>query len=663
MNYIFISNRQTIEDNQTSLITEKPHLVDFEQVETSKFVAIDFETSGLNPHSYLPLLCTVRFDDEDTIYCFDLLCDDAFFKFDELLSIVKKKNLLVAGHNIKYDLNVILALFKDGILSQFADYRSELYDLINLRLYDTMITHQTLYKGSSISASLSSVLLTELGVNLSKVDRISFVGIKDKDYQFSPAQLLYAMRDVEYIYPLFLKQVSKLPNKQIKDWLKIEFNLIPIVARLEFEGVKLDVEKWTELLNQNKATFREIETNLDKMLVQLGFKVPDRYLRVGSQLGMFGIEGSDEEILNDEAINYNSPVQINKIYKSVSVTIPSDKYGDEGTGKDNIERFIRENPYHDLVPFSNLLLEHRKYSKRISSFGEKFLEFAKLTGRVHTSYKQNATSTGRFSSGDSKNGFPNMAQIPRSNEYRTCFLVDKGMVGMTIDLAQAELRILASESGDKTLIDLVMSGDTHGYLATKAMRKLYNDDTFEVSKTVNSELRTKFKNVIFGLAYGATTSRIAELLNISLSEAEIVYSAIYEEIPNAVDWLERKADEAIETGRVVFNDVTKTFRIFENTKEFENSIRREAKNCGIQGTNANMIKHGMVEVDKLLKRHNSKGAILLQIYDELFIQFEKEFEQTLPEQIQVVLNQTCNLYLKNGVEMVSEYSLGGSWIK
>jgi DNA polymerase-1 len=195
------------------------------------------------------------------------------------------------------------------------------------------------------------------------------------------------------------------------------------------------------------------------------------------------------------------------------------------------------------------------------------------------------------------------------------------------------------------------------------MRALTVDRSFVVSKDVNGDLRTKFKNVIFGLAYGAGTSRIAELLNIGQYEAQIVYNAIYEEIPGAVDWLESKADEAIRTGRVVFNDVTGNYRLFPNyqDKSFENSIRREAKNCGIQGTNADMIKDGMIQVDRLLKRHNSKGWIILQVYDELFIQYEEKVE--FSSLIQNVLDTTCNKYLKNGVKMVSEFSLGNSWIK
>jgi len=650
MRNVFISKRQKVESKDISNIFG----VEF-SLYHKKFLALDFETSGLNPHSYLPLLATLRFDNEDVSYCFDLLCEQTRDDFYKLMVDVKKNNLLVCGHNIKFDLKVILSLFNNR-------------EMIELRLFDTMIFNQRQYRGSGYSSSLKNVLNYELGISVAKEERNSFVGITDKNHLFTEAQILYALGDIYHIKDLYDKQVKMvIDNKKSIEALKIEFNIIPIIAWLEFKGVGFDSEKWKETIITNKKIFDQIELNMDEELKQLGYIVPPRYVEVGSQLGMFGVDDTTSLILNEKATNYNSHSQISTIYRTFASSIPQNKYGDEGTGKDNIERFIRENQDDTLIPFSKLLLEHRKYSKRLSSFGEKFLEFSTITGRIHTDYKQSATTTGRFSSGDSKNGFPNMSQIPRSNDYRTAFLVDEGMIGMTIDLSQAELRILASESGDRNLIDLVMKGDTHSHLATAAMRALTGDRSFVVSKDVNGDLRTKFKNVIFGLAYGAGTSRIAELLNIGQYEAQIVYNAIYEEIPGAVDWLESKADEAIRTGRVVFNDVTGNYRLFPNyqDKSFENSIRREAKNCGIQGTNADMMKDGMIQVDRLLKKCESQGWIILQVYDELFIQYEESLENELKFSLmaQETLDETCNKYLKNGVKMVSEFSLGNSWIK
>ena len=659
--YIF----NEVETNPPSLVTSiKQAIFDGS---TSKVISLDFEANGLNSNTLLPLIAVLRVN--KTTYCFDLLDTVVKKSFTALMRDVithqlEYKTIYILGHNLKYDLKVLMKIFDDGNQSHLSDY---LISTNNLQFLDTMIAHQVIMKGASDSSSLRNLLDVYLNISIEKETRDTFTKIKDSSYIFTQKQYDYAASDVEYLEPL-LKTLTKDSDQKLKQYLvNIEFKLIPIIARLEHRGLPFDRSKWEDNFLTAKRELNQIEEQLDNILISLGEVVPDRYKILGNQLDFFYERHPTLRIKSKDAFNYNSSLQLKKLYRKYAgqYTCPTDKDGKFSTGRESLERFVRDHPNTALTPFTNLLLQQRKYSKRISSFGEKFFEYASATNNIHTMYKQSGTATGRFTSGDTKNGFPNMSQIPRSNDYRTAFKVNDGYKGVTIDLAQAELRILASESKDKKMLELINSGDMHSYLATKSMSRLKGTD-FIVNKEQNSDIRTKFKNVNFGLIYGATSYRISELLNISLDDAEIVYGVIKEEIPQALAYLETKAQEAIETGKVIFTDKTGTYRMFGNylDSNYYHSIRREAMNAPIQGINAIMIKHAMVDVDKYLYNNGNRfGNILLQVYDELFIEIkdDEQFEKNV-ETVENIMRKSCNLYLSN-VEMETESNIAYTWIK
>lgn len=652
---IYVSNRYLLPLPLDSMTSEQFGEKVLGQVKTVKYITLDFEANGLNSHSLIPLIGALRLNNQSEIYTVDLLCPQSREVFLRFMTLLLEENVLVMGHNLKYDLKVVLNLFGK---------KSDDVTFINWRFFDTMIFNQVYYRGLDKRNGLAVVIEDFLNITISKTVRDEFTKITDPNYLFTTAQYEYAAYDVAYILPLVKAMGDQIDEKQKRYLNEVEFPLIPIIATLEHKGLRFNKDKWVANTLATHKELLEVEKQLDEELVNLGEPFVERYQTLGLQMNIFGeVDKVKSRRINPKALNYNSPTQLKKLYYKYAgeYTLPKDKDGDFSTANETLLKFLRDYPSNKMATFTKLLLTYRKLSKSYSSFGYNFIDYAKLTGRIHTSYKQSGTATGRFTSGDSNQGFPNMSQIPRSNSFRTCFMADEGYKGVTIDLAQAELRILASESGDATMIDLINNGDMHSYLATKAMTKL-KGYPFTVSKEENSDIRTRFKNVNFGLIYGATSYRISDLLNIDVSDAEIVYDVICQEIPLAMGYLDHRANQAVGENKVLLSDYYGVYRHF-NPEHNDWAKRREAMNAPIQGLNAIMIKLAMVAIYKYFVENNC-GRIMLQVYDELYMEVkdDENFEKNLAA-IQQIIKNSCNFMLKNGVEMEIETAVADSWVK
>jgi DNA polymerase-1 len=284
---------------------------------------------------------------------------------------------------------------------------------------------------------------------------------------------------------------------------------------------------------------------------------------------------------------------------------------------------------------------------------------SKVTGLLHTTYKQCFTDTGRLSSGDSKTGKVNIQQVPKLKKLRKCFKYLAGYKILTIDLAQAELVFLSSKAQDKKLMEL-NKGDIHSYLATKAWRKILGDETYIVSQTENTDKRTEFKNVVYGAVYGAGVQKIAETMNISLAQAELVMQSLREELPDTFKYMDNASKFAVDNGYIEFSKRTHSRRWFpDRSRKFIGKVKRAAINAPLQGECADAIKEAMVEVSKHIKRNSIDAKLLLQAHDELVYAFK---DDDFPEVVKYIMTSTVNEYLE-GVEMNATYHVEETWIK
>lgn len=388
-----------------------------------------------------------------------------------------------------------------------------------------------------------------------------------------------------------------------------------------------------------------------------------------------------------------------------------------------IKTFLLYKEYETAVSKFGLRFLHTEIK---SKTGKRKIGYKdKTTGKVHTSYRQGRTANDRLASGDDNEGFYNSQSIKKENRYRHCFglskeEIDQGYWITTVDLSGAELVILASLSGDQKLIDL-QSEDIHSYLATASftniikyivdnvgedrardelyellkvnkiynslegltsteehiltlerVNKAYKEKRWVVDSKYSKDIRTPFKNVVYGGSYGAGPPKIGETLNIAVKYAEIVYDTLKEELPVAFKFLDDASKFGVKHGYIEFNSRTHSRHWFKavldswkyghklNRSQI-GEIERACKNYRISGTQANMILEGAVEVDKWVIKHRpeTKCILLKQVHDELVY---KHLFKNLNEDISRVITTTANKYL-TGIEMQAEYSTYHHWHK
>lgn len=346
-----------------------------------------------------------------------------------------------------------------------------------------------------------------------------------------------------------------------------------------------------------------------------------------------------------------------------------------------------------------------------------------LTGKVHTVYRQCVTMNGRFASGDTLKGLYNSQQIPKEKKYRNCFISgDSNYKITTLDYSGAELIILGALAKDKNLIKL-QSEDIHSHLATKSytsiikfILKTYKDketriselidllkpnkvyrslgelsvgdkerlikeriqyaletESFLVNKEHSKDIRDPFKNVVYGTSYGASKSKIAKTLHVKEKYGELVLKSMEQELPATFKFLEQSSKSGVKNGYIVFNDRTNSRHWFKEALEAQEygydltssqigDIERACKNYRISGTQADMIKEAIGNVDKYITENGLDAVLLLQVHDEIVVKHHKDLVD-LPQTIADIMTDTANLYLNGMIKMSVEYETLDYWTK
>ncbi len=405
-------------------------------------------------------------------------------------------------------------------------------------------------------------------------------------------------------------------SKETEVYANVELPSSHTLARMETAGITLDVK------------------TLDGMMRELDTEIT-------------GIAKSCYKIIGKE-INLASPKQLQ--------TVLFEDLGMKGTSKvktgfsTNAEALttLFEQTAH---PFLEKLLQHRELTK-IKQIVETIIKSVAADGRIHTSYVQTGTSTGRLSSEN-----PNLQNIPirseRGRKIRDSFVVGKGFDQiLTADYSQIEMRILAHLSGDAGLIEAFKSGeDLHKFVGSR----IYGVKPEEVT----SAMRSKVKAMSYGLVYGLSEYGLAKQLRIANADAKQLMADYFERFGGVKRYLAQVVDEAKLDGftktiygrRRPFDDLnSKIFAIKENA-------RRAALNAPIQGTAADIMKLAMINVDKALIKAGVKSRILLQVHDELVLEVVKaELEQVKAIVIQEMTNAS-----KLDVPLEVNLGVGKSW--
>jgi len=424
----------------------------------------------------------------------------------------------------------------------------------------------------------------------------------------------YAAEDAHVTYRLYEVLDAKL--RQHPELLNILHNVEMPVARvltmMEENGIELNLD----FLDQLGAEFAKTMQDLENRITELA----------------------------GEAFNVSSPKQVGEVL--------FEKLGLKGgkktaTGQYSTSESVLEKIEH---PIAGLILEYRGLSKLKSTYTDGLLKQANNdTRRVHTSYHQALTATGRLSSTD-----PNLQNIPVrediGRQIRKAFVAPKGRVLLAADYSQIELRLMAHFSQDEALVDAFKHGqDVHRRTAAEVLGIPLDE--------VSSNQRRQAKAVNFGLLYGMSEFGLTRQLGFSREESRSYIGKYFQRYPGVLEYMERTRQVAREQGFVetILGRRLYTPDIMASNKMVKQGAERAAINAPLQGSAADIIKMAMIEVDKILPKDQAK--MLLQVHDELVF----EADEAIADELALKLKEVMQSVLKISVPLVVEVGKGRNW--
>ncbi|MEF1288510.1 DNA polymerase I, partial [Vibrio sp. M260118] len=515
---------------------------------------------------------------------------DRNWVLEQLKPILEDEAQAKVGQNLKYDASVL------------ARYGIEMKGI----KHDTMLASYV-YNSVGGKHDMDSLALRFLQHSCISFEQIAGKGKNQLTFnqidlgEASP----YAAEDADVTLRLHNRLMSNIEqdDKLKAIYQEIEVPLVPVLSRIERTGVLIDDMK---LSTQSQ----EIAQRLDE-LEQKAFEIAE------------------------QEFNMNSPKQLQAILFE-KMGLPVVKKTPSGTPSTN-EEVLQELALD--YPLPKLILEYRGLAKLKSTYTDKLPKMINPeTGRVHTSYHQAVTATGRLSSTD-----PNLQNIPIRNEegrrIRQAFIAERGYKIMAVDYSQIELRIMAHLSGDKALLEAFQQGkDIHAATAAEIM-----GTTIE---QVSSEQRRRAKAVNFGLIYGMSAFGLAKQLGIPRGEAQDYMNKYFERYPGVMQYMEDTRSAAAEQGYVetIFGRRLHLPEIKSRNGMRRKAAERAAINAPMQGTAADIIKKAMLLVDEWIQAEgDSRVKLLMQVHDELVFEVQESALAEIESKVQQLMEAAAEL--------------------
>lgn len=525
------------------------------------------------------------------------------YVLDALRPLLEDSKLPKIGQNLKYDCSVL-----------------ENYDIhMQGMQFDTMLESYVLDSVGS-RHDMDTLAVKHLGRSTIAFSDIAGKGKSQLTFdQIDLEQAApYAAEDADITLQLHQQLMPQLEKEDslTRVYQQIEIPLVPVLSRIERNGVRID----------------------DAMLHQQSQQLA---------VSMLDAEKRAYEIANGE-FNMASPKQIQEILfeKLELPVIRKTPKGQPSTAEDVLQELAVE---HELP---RLILEHRSLGKLKSTYTDKLPTMVNSrTGRVHTSYHQAVTATGRLSSSD-----PNLQNIPIRTEegkrIREAFVADKGNIMLAADYSQIELRIMAHLSGDDTLLNAFNTGaDVHRATAAQ----IFATDIEDVS----GEQRRHAKAINFGLIYGMSAFGLAKQLGLGRAEAQSYIDQYFAQYPGVKEYMDSTRAKAHEDGYVetVFGRRLYLPEIKSSNHQRRQYAERTAINAPMQGTAADLIKMAMIEVDKWLQQDGNTTRMIMQVHDELVFEV---VEHNLSEHRDKIIDIMQNV-AELSVPLIVDADHGSNW--
>ncbi|MEP6595741.1 MAG: DNA polymerase I [Ginsengibacter sp.] len=501
------------------------------------------------------------------------------------------------------------------------------------KIFDTMLAHYVIESEGRRSMSLlSAQYLSYLPVSIDDL-----IGKKVRQSSKNGQQKIQGtMRDVE------LEKIKEYAVEDADITLQLKNTFAPLLESKKVERV-----------------FNEVESPLVKVLADMeyeGVKVDMDFLNLYSKELEIEAKRSEESVYAQAEVRFNisSPKQLGEVLFEKLKLDPKGKTtkgGQFATGEDVLLKLSHQNKIVEDI------LNYRELTKLKSTYVDALPQIInKKTGRVHTCYGQAIAVTGRLSSNN-----PNLQNIPvrteRGREIRKAFIPrDKDHCIVSADYSQIELRIVAAISGDPAMCDAFKQGkDIH----TATSAKVFHVPEDEVTK----EMRYKAKSVNFGIIYGQGAFGLSENLGISRAEAKEIIETYKKEFANIQKYMDDSINFCRANGYVQTLMGRKRWLKDINSSNFtvRSYAERNAINSPIQGTAADMIKMAMIKIHEEFKRHNLRSKMIMQVHDELVFDAHKDEIETI-KPIIIDCMQTA-LLLPNDVPANAEVGVGENWLE
>lgn len=597
-------------ENYVTILDEETLTAWIEKLKKAPLFAFDTETDSLDNISANMVGLSFAIEPGVAAYvpvAHDYLDAPDQIPRDRVLELLKPlledNSLLKVGQNLKYD---------RGIL---ANYGIELRGIA----FDTMLESYILdsVAGRHDMDSLSDRWLQHKTITFEEI-----AGKGKNQLTFNQIALeeagRYAAEDADVTLQLHLKMWPKLQQHEgpLHVFKNIEMPLVPVLSRVERNGVKID-----------PAVLHAHSQEIAKRLVEL--------------------EQKAYEIAGEE-FNLSSPKQLQTILFEKQGIKPLKKTpgGAPSTSEEVLEELALD------YPLPKVILEYRGLAKLKSTYTDKLpLMINPKTGRVHTSYHQAVTATGRLSSTD-----PNLQNIPVRNDegrrIRQAFIAPQDYLIVSADYSQIELRIMAHLSRDNGLLTAFAEGkDIHR--ATAA-------EVFSLPlESVSSEQRRSAKAINFGLIYGMSAFGLARQLNIPRREAQKYMDLYFERYPGVLDYMERTRAQAKEQGYVETLDGRRLYLpdIKSSNGARRAGAERAAINAPMQGTAADIIKRAMIAVDEWLLTEKPRVRMIMQVHDELVFEVHKDDLDSVAKKVHELMENSTTL----AVPLLVEVGSGENW--
>jgi DNA polymerase-1 len=524
--------------------------------------------------------------------------------FTMLNELFRKKELTVIGQNIKYDINVL----------------SKYKITFKCKIADTMLL--SYIYNSSGKHDLDSLAKKYLDYEKIKYDDVVGSGSKQKvfsEIDISEAKT-YACEDADItlrLYNYFIEKLSKL-KEQFALYNNVELPLLNVISQIEQNGVMID------------------HKSLQKQSIDLGERI------VLIEKDVYKLAGQE--------FNIGSPKQLQDIFYN-QLQLPIIKKTPKGQPSTNEDVMQELSLLHDLP---KLILQYRNLSKLKNTYTDKLgTQINDKTQRLHTSYNQTVTITGRLSSSN-----PNLQNIPIKTDdgkkIRKTFITTKENKILSADYSQIELRVMAHISKDKSLINSFLNGeDIHSATAIEVF-SLKN-------KTPSQDERRAAKAINFGLIYGISSFGLSKQLKINNNDAKDYIEKYFIKYEGVKDFMDKTKKDAKKMGFVSTMLGRRVYvpNITHSNFQIRSAAERTAINAPIQGTAADILKVAMIDIAKWIEKENVPVKIIMQVHDELVFEVNKSFVDEANSKI-TELMANC---FKLDVPLLVDIGIGDNWDK